>query len=230
MRSILWAAILLLPFASILSAQEPSREQEFQKLTDLNAQIQDVEKNFFLPDKKDIKTANSLGLSVFRLLPRERYDRKLVTQGGGSYFSFTTGSHDYQKIAQLGLEQNYLKVGFAGADYGFIADLGEASLTNITQETAEIDFLLNYKVPSAEKEVRAEQRRSKDYDVNGLRFKSHIPATVGHSYVLRAISFDRADVLVAFSIIRKDSDGSLILLWKTIETFQKPTFERAPPN
>jgi hypothetical protein len=43
---------------------------------------------------------------------------------------------------------------------------------------------------------------------------------------LRAITFDRADVLVALKIHRKDADGSLIVFWKMLEVFDVPTIKR----
>ena len=185
-----------------------------------------METDVLLPSVKDLKQAQAEGFGVFRIMPRERFDHKFTVQGGGSYYSFTTKSHDYQKIAQIGLEQNNLKVGFAGADYGFIADLGEIALTDVIKETAEVNFLLNYKPPTSEPEVRIEQRRAWNYETDGLVFKDRVPAIVGHSYVLRSISFGDADVLVAFKIHRKDADGSLIIFWKMIENFEPPNLER----
>ena len=61
-------------------------------------------------------------------MPREKYGHKFNAPGWRSDFSFSTGSHDYQKTAEIELQQNYLSVGFAGADYGLIADLGSISL------------------------------------------------------------------------------------------------------
>lgn len=212
--------------ASITFSQELNREQKLQKIAELNSQIKMLETDVLSPDAKDIKQAEREGFQVFRLMPRERYDHKFTVQGGGSYYSFTTKSHDYQKIAQIGLEQNNLKVGFAGADYGFIADLGETALTEITKDTAEVNFLINYKAPTNEPEVRLEAQKPWNYEANGFVFKRHITAVVGHSYALRAITFDRADILVAFKIHRKDTDGSLIIFWNLLEKFEKPLLGR----
>lgn len=213
--------------SSIIFSQELNREQKLQKIDELNSQIKILETAILLPTTKDLNQAEKEGFEVFRIMPRERYDHKFTVQGGGSYYSFTTKSHDYQNIAQIGLEQNNLKVGFAGADYGFIADLGKTPLTEITKETAEVNFLLNYKPPTNEPEVRIEQRKTWNYEANSFVFKSRITAIVGHSYVLRTISFDRADILVAFKIHRKDTDGSLIIFWKLLEQFEKPMLNRS---
>ena len=226
MKSVVNILVFVALCSSIGFGQEMTREQKLRKINELNAQINLLELDVLLPDVKDTARARKEGFGVFRIMPREKYDRKLTIQGGGSYYSFTTKSHDYQKTAQIGLEQNNLKVGFAGADYGFIADLGEIALADVTGDTAEANFLINYKPPTNEPEVRIEQRRTHKYETNGILYKSYLPAVVGHSYVLRAISFEEADVLVALKIYRKDADGSLIVFWKLLENFEKPLLVR----
>ncbi len=51
---------------------------------------------------------------------------------------------------------------------------------------------------------------------------------VSHSYVLRSIGIDKSDVLVALKIVRKDADGSLVLFWKNLKTYEKPVIKRDP--
>jgi len=218
--------VFVLFAASIINAQDLSREQKLQKFLDLNNQLRILEKDFLLPDAKDLEKAQKENFNVVRLNPREKYDRKLLIQGGGSYYSFTKNSHNYQDIAQIGLEQNNLKVGFAGADYGFIADLGETPLAEVSKEILDVSFLANYKPPLNISEIRIEQRKAHNYEANGVIYKSRLPAVVGHTYVLRAITFDRADVLIALKVHRKDADGSLIIFWKIIEVFEVPTIRR----
>lgn len=217
--------VFIFLFVSIAAAQELTREQNFQKIEELNNQIKLLENAVLLPSAKDSQQARKDGFDVLRIFPRER-DYKFTFQGGGSFYSFTTGSHDYQKVAQIGLERNNLNVGFAGADYGFINDLGEIPLADITRGKAEVNFLINYKPPTDEPNIRIEQRRSWNYEVDNISYKNSVPAVVGHAYVLRTITFGRADVLVAFKIHRKDADGSLIIFWKLLENFETPKIER----
>ncbi len=226
MRFFFNVVVFLFFFVSIAAAQELTREQKVQKFEELNSQIKTLGDDIIAPSAKDLKQAQKEGFNVVRLLPRERYDHKFTIQGGGSFYSFTTGSHNYQKIAQVSLDQNKLSVGFSGADYGFIADLGETPLTDITEETAEVNFLINYKPPTNEPDIRVEQLKAPHYEANGLTYKTYIPAVVAHSYILRAISFGRADILVTFKVYRKDTDGSLIIFWKIIKNFETPKIER----
>ena len=218
--------IFSLLFISVINAQDLTREQKLQKIDELNGQIKILETDALSPDVKDLKQAAKEGFEVFRLMPREKYDHKFTVQGGGAYYSFTTKSHDYQKTAQIALEQNYLSVGFAGADYGFIADLGNVPLAGINKETGEVVFLSDYQPPTKETEIRSEQRKAYNYDTPTATYRNRVLYSIGHSYALRAISFDNADLLVAFKIYRKDTDGSLIIFWKMLKQFEKPTLER----
>ena len=208
-----------------MGGQDISREQKFQQIKELNAQVNKLALELLQPEQSDIKNAESQGLKVFRLMPRETFGRPItVPQEGGSYYSFTTGSHDYQNIAQIGLEQNYLRTGFAGANYGFLFDLGDVPLNSINGEIPMVAFLTAYRPPKTHSEVRKEQSKACKYETEFGVTSNYLKAVVGHTYLLRAIAFDKADVLVALTVIRKDADGSLICVWRSLETFEKPVF------
>ena len=42
------------------------------------------------------------------------------------------------------------------------------------------------------------------------------------TYLLRSINYRSSDVLVAFKVVRIDSDGSAVLLWKLLQKYPKP--------
>jgi hypothetical protein len=207
-------------------SRDTEREQKMQQIKDLNSKISTLVEDLLLPTRADIRLAEAEGVQAVRLAPREKFGWIVSPQGGGSYYSFTTGSHDYQEIAQIKLEQNALSVGFAGANYGFLIDLGESSLSNISKDTPEARFLFEYAAPATEPVARAEAGKLQGYNAGGFIYKSHLPAILGHTYLLRSITFGRADQLVAIRIVRKDSDGSLILNWKPLQTFDKPELKQ----
>jgi hypothetical protein len=217
------ALVFVLLLSSFAIAQELTRAQKIQKITELRSQIGSLEKDIMMPDAKDSALAAKLGVGAIRLLPREKYDHVLAINGGGAYYSFFLKSQAYGRGSDIGLEQGYLSVGFAGADYGFMYDLGEMALDDVTKDLKEAFFLVSYKPPSFEPEVRKEQLKARDYDANGVVYKSRWSSIVGHTYLVRSINFDDSDILVAFTVKRKDDDGSLIIFWKTIENFEKPT-------
>jgi hypothetical protein len=207
---------------ALSSINAQTREQSIEQLTSLKEQSRQLEQSILSADKPDIDLAKAQNTNVFRILPRETYGNSgSAVRGGGAYYSFTRKSHSYDEIPQIGLEQNNLTVGFSGANYGYISDLGEVSLNNVTNELEPVKYLINYKPPTIESLARTEQKNSNGVQYNELKFQRTLAATAGHTYVLRAITYERADVLVAFTINRKDSDGSLIIFWKPIQEFEK---------
>ena len=223
---LLIASVLIL--STHLFGQSLTREQKFQRISELNAQIRALEAEFLAPSPFDIEQARVNGCEVFRLMPRTDFYDKLVTRGTGAFYSFTARSHDPQRGAgaQIQFSSDNLSVGFGGADYGFLFDLGDITLGSINGEMPIVAFLNSYRPPKKLSEIRKEQSKAFNYATEAGTLKDHVPALVGHTYVLRAISFDREDVLVALSIFRKDTDGSLIFFWRKIETFEKPIIDR----
>ncbi|HMU34732.1 MAG TPA: hypothetical protein PKC89_12810 [Pyrinomonadaceae bacterium] len=216
--------VATLPVLSL--AQSVTREQKLKQITDLIAQIRAIEVQLLAPSPQDLSQAKAEGFEVFRLMPRETFGRVLLHQGGGAFYSFTSSSNDYQKGAQIEFQQNHLSVGFGGADYGFLFDLGSIPLNYVDREIPVVAFLVSYRAPKKISEVRKEQRKAFNYETDAGTLNDRIPAIVGHTYILRSINFDRADILVALKIIRKDTDGSLICFWQKIETFETPIIIR----
>ncbi len=226
MRFTLCSLIIVLFFGLAVNAQELTRAQKLQKIDELNKQIKLLEKDFTAPDAKDFKQAQTESFNVFRILPREKYDGRMTTSGGGAYYSFARKTAKYGNGSDIELSQNFLSVGFAGANYGFIYDLGDVPLLSVSKETTEANFLANYKPPTNEPEIRNEQRKARGYEANGILYKDRVPNIAGHTYLLRSINFGSSDVLVAFKVHRKDTDGSLIIFWKNIANFDTPQIER----
>ncbi|HEX7772676.1 MAG TPA: hypothetical protein VF435_09665, partial [Pyrinomonadaceae bacterium] len=170
---------------------------------------------------------------IIRLMPRETYDgnakRALAIRGGGAYYSFVRKTHEYGFGSDIELAQEQLSAGFAGADYGMLLNLGDVPLEQVASDHAATRALLDYTPPVKEPEVRAVQRKLwQGIELSGITFKNRIPAKVANTYLLRSISVDRSDIMVVFRVVRQDTDGSLILVYKVLKTFPKPTMERAP--
>jgi hypothetical protein len=226
MRYLLFTLFFVLILLSTTSAQ--TRQQALQDIANLKEQAGNLEKIILSPDKQDIELAEKEKVNVFRILPREKYDNSFSTvRGGGAYYSFTKQSHSYNEIPQIELQGNQFSVGFAGFNCGLMSDLGEISLAEVGEKTNGFSFLMEYKPVTNETEGRIESRRfSAGFKVGEVVFNRRLPAIVGHSYFLRAISYDQADVMVTFKVQRKDADGSLILLWKLIKQFDNPVTYR----
>jgi hypothetical protein len=176
---------------------------------------------------------------IIRLLPRETYDRKLKLRGGGAYYSFVHREHQYGYGSDIELQQGQLMVGFAGADFGFIVDLGDTLLESVSTDDAALRFMTDFEIPSEESEARAAALRFsriawrrgegevRGQQVDGWSYSRRLPAVVGHTYALRSVNYDSSDVLVAFRLLRRDDNGSVVLLWKMLKKFPTPLLRRA---
>jgi hypothetical protein len=105
-----------------------------------------------------------------------------------------------------------------------MGDLGEVSLNEITKESQQANSLINYQKV---KDTNLVYQDFETFRYEGLKagdtiFKTNLPAIVGHTYILRSINTGYYDIITAFKVQRKDSDGSLIIFWKPIEQFDTP--------
>jgi hypothetical protein len=155
----------------------------------------------------------------------------LTVNGDGAYYSFERLTHEYGQGSDISLEQGFLSVGFAGADYGMIFKLGDVPVENLSTEHPLVVALTKYNPAKTEPEARFEQRRfSTGTEFEGMSLKNRVPVEIGATYLLRSISYRRSDVLVACKVTRKDSDGSLILVWKLMEKYPVPQLARTAQN
>ena len=117
---------LLLASLTVL-AQTPSREDLLNEITAKRAELDALERTFLAPSEAD-RTLYAAFLrepetGLIRLLPRETYDdiankdrKKIVTRGGGAYYSFTQLTHEYGYGSDIELSQGTLSSGgFGGA-------------------------------------------------------------------------------------------------------------------
>jgi len=237
---VLSAAIGLFSISSL--AQTPSREDLLKELESKNSELlkelKKIEQQLLLPSDED-REANAEFLAqpdtgLVRLLPREIYDsyehpeRRLGIRGGGSYYSFTRQTHEYGWGTQIGLEQGQLKTSFAGADYGLLANLGDVPLYTLSLDQNAVKMLVLYERAGDEPRARAEyQRFVTGSNLGETPYKTSLPAKVNNTYLMRGIHYGDSDVVVAFRVTRKDTDGSLIIAWKLLNKFSKPELARA---
>ena len=218
-------------------AQTQSRDDLFKEIQAKRTELVSLEKKFLEPANAD-REANAAFLAqpntgIIRLLPREKYDsndsyeRALTMRGGGAFYSFALSTHEYGQGSDIMLEQGDFSGGFGGADYGMLLNLGDVPLDQVNSEHDAVRALLEYMPTSSEPDARMAQRALwEGMDLSGVIFKKRMPAKVSHTYLLRSVNFGGYDIAVALRVIRKDTDGSLILLFKVLKRFPKPDLER----
>jgi len=208
-------------------AQSTNRAQLISEIDSLHSQLKAKEAELLSPSEED-KTAFADFLKqpetgLIRLLPREKFKGKLSIRGDGTFYSFAQLSQEYGHGSDIGLEKEKLRVGFAGVSYGFLLMLGDVPLEDVDLETAGVPFLSNYVAPSTMHAATEEKRRKiEGVQANGLTYRGEIPAVVKKTYIVRSIEYRSSDTLVAFRIVRQDTDGSLIILWKMLKKFPVP--------
>jgi len=234
-RKLLAPALLLsltLFCAPRVPAQTDARASAAAEIESLREQIKAKEAVLLAPSDEDFKAyAEFLAqprTGLIRLLPRERWAGKLSTRGDGAYYSFARRTQEYGYGSDISLEQDNFLVGFAGADFGFMTNLGNVPLETLAADAEAVQFMAAYKTPSDEPEARkAHAQFALDGSEAGRwAYKSRLPVFVNNTYALRSINYNYSDVLVAFRVVRKDLDGSAVLLWKLLAKYPKPSLQR----
>jgi RNA polymerase sigma-70 factor (ECF subfamily) len=158
-----------------------------------------------------------------RIAERGRFQSILDLDGAGAYWSFTTRSNDYQKEAQIELQQGRFSSGFAGRDTGFVVRLGAVPLDSIAGggEIGDLDASVQKRVAFLRDLTPvAMSESSNDLEVDAkdilradeLGLRQGAVANVGDSYLVRSVQTGKQDVLAAFQIVAKD-DAALTFAW-----------------
>ena len=180
-----------------------------------------------------LRTRNT---GLIRLLPREVYDSatyrtstKLNIRGGGAYYSFAHLTHAYGYGSDIELDHNKLSVGFAGADYGMLTNIGDVLLDQITLNDRWTQSIAAYRPPHSEPKARAEYQKLNSgagMTFDGLHYQKRVPVQENSTYLLRSIDYGTSDVLVAFRLVRQETDGSVIIAWKLLKRYSTPELIR----
>ena len=230
--------VLTVSFACLASACAEARAQGDERaraaaeVESLREQIRAREAVLLAPSRED-REAHAEFLAqprtgLVRLLPRERWMGKLSTRGDGAFYSFARLTQEYGHGSDIMLEQDHFKVVMAGADFGFMVNLGNVPVETVSGETEAVQFMASFKTPSPEAEARGAQRQfgSDGQQAGQWTYRSRLPVLVNNTYALRSVNYDSSDVLVVFRVVRKDLDGSAVLLWKLLEQYPKPALRR----
>jgi len=249
-RRYLYAALtsalaVLLHFNAL--AQSIDRSKTIKEISSLRKELNEKEMLFLSPSAEDraafAEFLKQPKTGLIRLFPRGLYDDRLTISGGGAYYSFTRLTHEYGLGSDIMLQtppstpnDDYVpppiaeydfQTVFAGANYGLIVTLGDVPLDKVTLEYDGVKFLSDYNPPSTEPKARIEQRRAREGIRRGWRgYRWNAPVTVNYTYALRSIDYRNSDVLVSFRVVRKEIDGSLVILWKMLKRFPTPKLQR----
>jgi hypothetical protein len=238
--SISMGVLITLLLAAVSSlAQVQSRADILKQIETKRQELDALETQFLSPSEEDKTTyAEFLRQSdtgLIRLLPREKFQSEvhknnkkgMTLRGGGAYYSFALLTHEYGYGSDISLEQGFLSTGFAGANYGMLTSLGNTPLENISLENTIAQVLAEHVPPSEEPKARIEQRRwSNGEIIDGTSYRNRLPLKVNETYLVRSVDYGTSDVLVAFRVVRMDSDESAVILWKLLKRYPRPHLAR----
>ena len=216
----------LAPVRVALAPQEPDLARaSIGELHETALWIQELLRRRMLVPEPDEVGAELAALSgrkdvgATRLLRRETFEfahnDPLGVRGGGSYFSFATGSHSYDDEPDLGLEQGNYRAGFYGNTAGLLMDVGDVPLSSLEPTATD-------ELPEAARAVWDLLWTTTDDGNGGLdgrvrdrlretRLPSSVPALPYHTYVVRVVSPDEHDVLAAFRTVASDDHGHTLV-------------------
>lgn len=166
---------------------------------------------------------------------------KFTMPGGGSAFSFRKENYQFWELADLLFDgKNFYSLG--GLSQGFLVSLGEIPLSEITLQTEELKSVVDY-IPATNMDGAVEQNKKFAAGVKAGKFfySKALSADLNSTYVLRSVAYkgevmrefkripyneldfdERKDVIVAFQLIRKDTDESVTILWKKLRETDSP--------
>ncbi len=152
----------------------------------------------------------------------------LPIHGNGSYYSFRNRTNLNNKTwADIHFTDDKLVAG-SETEFGIISEIGEMALESLTIKSKEVTFLKDYKPVNEPSEIKWEKGIfGKGSTENGVRYALSAPVKINSTYVLRAVAYgletvnpidNRIDIIVAFKVVSREPDGSLILLWKQLRS------------
>jgi hypothetical protein len=171
---------------------------------------------------------------------------KYTMPGAGTAYSFRTESYRLQRLADIVYTNNNLQS--AGVlQQGILVSIGDVPLEKVDLQTAGLSFAVNFQSESDPDKVNEiEEKLNHGIVRDNFQYRLALPAKENATYVLRSMAYDgvspqtaqgvpyneldfdkRQDILVAFRIVRRDSD-SITILWKELWRKNPPKLGR--PN
>lgn len=168
---------------------------------------------------------------------------KYTMPGAGSSYSFRTENYRIRRLADI----IYIDNSFQSAGVllqGIFVKIGDVPLENVNLQTKGLKFLVNFQPePNREKVRELDRKLSEGIISDGFQYRRGLSVTENTTYVLRSIAYNglyqgtaegmayneldfdkRQDIIVAFRVVRRDSDGSVTILWKELQRKDPPKF------
>ena len=150
---------------------------------------------------------------LVRLMPRGQYefsptidasrdpDTVLPILGGGAFYSFTERTHNFGPWSEISFQGDKLIVGFTSQSLGLMMALGDVPLDSVTQATPGVEYLTQFKPPTALDEATEQRQRDfQGFEVDAHRYQSTWAAALKRTYVVRSVIYKKEGRLIAESL------------------------------
>lgn len=128
--------------------------------------------------------------------------------------------------AELKLINGRFITGFTGEALGVLVALGDVPLETVTLDTYGVSGLANITPPADDFEAATLSRRNRaGFALERFRYGSSLPVAENMTYVVRATSNKRSDILVGFRVVSLDENGSVTIIWRKLKTYPKPAWK-----
>jgi hypothetical protein len=175
---------------------------------------------------------------------------KYSMPGSGSAFSFRKNGYRLWRLADLIYRENVL---FSGSRYtqGILGALGDVDLEGLSLSSAGVKQLREFVPPSEYKVIEQQYKKiERGIIVGNVFFSNKMKVKEDSTYILRSIAYrgksytsvgtrvtydefefdKRFDILIGFRVVKKDQDGSLLILWKELERKESPKLQFPKEN
>jgi len=162
----------------------------------------------------------------------ERCGDVIPVKGGGSYYSFRFGRNNY--YARDWWDIHFIDDKFAAGNDSVqtvITEIGAVGLQDINIKSKAFAFLKNYKPKQTLAEIKEENKiLQKGIEFNNFTYSNSVAVKLNSTYVLRSVAYLLAketkfnnagrgiDSFVAFQVVGREKDGSLVILWRELKT------------
>lgn len=159
--------------------------------------------------------------------------------GLGAFFSFAKQTHNADEWAQIRLKDGVFHPAYtemkrttlassggmaqsfvytSGYSLAVFTALGNVTLEEVTLQLSAIQVLAELPAPTQYQDFISQLKQySAGVNVGQQRYQLAIPARPDTTYVMRSLTYKKADVIVAFRIVQQDRDGNLHILWKQLK-------------
>jgi hypothetical protein len=161
--------------------------------------------------------------------------------GAGASFSFRTNNYRITHMADLNFTGNYFVSSGVWA-HGILVNIGNFPLETFSIQNKELDYIESINPGLKYENVKDfYSTLAKGISSGKFMYRNSAPVQENSTYLLRSIAYrgtinksvegfvyneldydKRKDIVVVFRIVRKQSDGSITILWKKLSSKESP--------